>query len=85
MLKQIIILLLLLLLFFSFIMNIVIQNSNNNILFKKRKKKISDCPKDTLFQTGLEPATFEFPTYPPIYLTCPNDLGYPAICEFRCF
>ena len=44
-------------------MNIFIKNSTNNILLKKRKKKIQDCPKDTLFQTGFEPATFEFPTY----------------------
>ena len=66
-------------------MNIVIQNSNNNILFKKKKKKFRDCPKDTLFQTGLEPATFEFPTYLPNYITRPNDLGYPTICVFRCF
>ena len=43
-----------------------------------------DCPKDTLFQTGFEPATFEFPTYLPIYLTCPNDFGYPTIRVFRC-
>ena len=66
-------------------MNIVIQNSNNNILFKKRKKNFRDCPKDTLFQTGFEPATFEFPNYLPNYLTRPNDLGYPTICVFRCF
>ena len=68
-----------------FIMNIVIKNSNNNILLKKRKKKFRDCPKDTLFQTGFEPATFEFPTYQPNYLTCPNDLGYPTTCVFRSF
>ena len=68
-----------------FIMNIVIKNSNNNILLKKKEKKTRDCPKDTLFQTGFEPATFEFPTYLPNYLTCPNDLGYPTICVFRCF
>ena len=49
-----------------FIMNIVIKNSNNNILLKKTEKKnFRDCPKDTLFQTGVEPATFEFPTYLP--------------------
>ena len=64
------------------IMNIVIKNSNNNILLKKRGKKIRHCPKDTLFQTGFEPATFEFPTYLPNYLTCPNDLGYPTICVY---
>ena len=47
-------------------MNIVIKNSNNNILFlKKGKKKFRDCPKDTLFPTAFEPATFEFPTYLP--------------------
>ena len=67
-----------------FIMNLVIKNSNNNILLKKRKKKFRDCPKDTLFQTGFEPATFEFPGYLP-KLTCPNDLGYLTICIFRCF
>ena len=66
-------------------MNIVINNSNNNILLKKRKKKFRDCPKDTFFHTGFEPATFEFPTYLPNYLTCPKDLGYPTICVFRCF
>ena len=70
---------------FIFIMNIVIKNSSNNILLKKRKKKFRDCPKDTLFQTGFEPATCEFPTYLSNYLTCPNDLGYPTICVFRCF
>ena len=68
-----------------FIMNTVIKNSNNNILLKKRKKKYRDSPKDTLFQTGFKPATFEFPTYLPNYLTCPNDLGYPTIRVFRCF
>ena len=67
------------------IINIVIENSNNNILFKKKEKKIRDRPKDTLFQTGFEPATFEFPTYLPNYLTRPNDLGCPTICVFRCF
>ena len=68
-----------------FIMNIVIKNRINNILLKKKEKKIRDCPKDTLFQTGFEPATFEFSTYLPNYRTCPNDLGYPSICVFRCF
>ena len=68
-----------------FIMNIVIKKSNNNILFKKKEKKIQDSPKDTLFQTGFEFATFEFLTYLPNYLTRPNDLGYPTICVFRCF
>ena len=49
-----------------FIMNIAIENSNNNILLKKRrKKKFRDCPKDTLFQTGFEPATSEFSSYLP--------------------
>ena len=38
-------------------MNIVIKNSNNNILLKKKNR---DCPKDTFFQTGFEPATFQF-------------------------
>ena len=66
-------------------MNIVIKNSNNNMLLKKRKKKMFETVPDTLFQTGFEPATFEFPTYLPNYLTCPNDLGYPTICVFRCF
>ena len=66
-------------------MNIVIKNSNNNIYLKKKEKKIRDCPKDTLFQTGFEPATFEFHTYLPNYLTRPNDFGYPTICVFRCF
>ena len=66
-------------------MNIVIKNSNNNILLKKREKKYQDCLKDTLFQTGFEPATFEFPTYLSNYLTRPNGLGYPTICVFRCF
>ena len=65
-------------------MTIVIKNSNNNILLKKRKKKFRSVP-DTLFQTGFEPATFEFPTYLPNYLTRPNDLGYPTIRVFRCF
>ena len=46
-------------------MNIVIKNINNNILSKKKGKKIRDCSKDTLFQTGFKPATFEFPTYLP--------------------
>ena len=59
------------------------KNSNNNILLKKGENKFRDCPKETLFQTGFEPATFEFPTYLPNYLTCPNDLGYSTIC--RCF
>ena len=66
-------------------MNIVIKNSNNNMLLKKRKKKFRDCSKDTLFQNGFEPATFEFSTYLPNYLTCPNDLVYPTICVLRCF
>ena len=44
---------------------------------KKRKNKFRDCPKDTLSQTGFEPATFEFHTYL-------HDLGYPTICVFRC-
>ena len=44
-------------------MNIVFKNSNNIILLKKGEKKFRDCPKDTLFQTGFEPATFEFSTY----------------------
>ena len=52
-------------------MNIIIENNNNNILLKKRKKKFRDCPKDTLFQTGFEAATFEFPTYITNYLTRP--------------
>ena len=43
-------------------MNIAIKYSNNNILFLKKEKKCWDCPKDTLFQTEFEPATFEFPT-----------------------
>ena len=60
-------------------MNIVIKNSNNNILLKKGKKNFETVP-DTLFQTGFEPATFEFPTYLPNYLTRPNNLGYPTIC-----
>ena len=68
------------------ILYIVIKNSNNNILFKKKEKeKFQDCPKDTLFQTEFEPATFEFPTYVRNYLTRPNDLGYNTICVFRCF
>ena len=67
------------------IMNILIKNSTNNILLKKRKKKFQDCPKDTLFQTGFESATFEFPTYLPNYLTPPKDLGYSTICVFRWF
>ena len=66
-------------------MKIVIENSSNNILLKKRKKKFRDCLNDTLFQTGFEPATFEFPMYLPNYLTYPNNLGYPTICVFRCF
>ena len=62
-------------------MKIVIKNSNNNILLKKRKKNFETVP-DTFFQTGFEPATFEFPTYLPNYLTRPNDLGYPTIRVF---
>ena len=46
-------------------MNIVIKNINNNILLKKRKKKYFETFPDTLFQTGFEPATFEFSTYLP--------------------
>ena len=66
-------------------MNIVMKNIHNNILLKKRKKKFQDCPKDTLFQIGFEPATFEFLSYLPNYQTRPNDLGYLTICVFRCF
>ena len=66
-------------------MKIVIKNSNNNILLKERKKKLLKTVPDTLFQTGFEPATFEFPIYLPNYLTRPNDLGYPTICVFQCF
>ena len=67
-------------------MNIVIKNSNNNILLKKRKQTISGLSqRHILFQTGFEPATFEFPTYLPNYLTRPNDLGYPTIRVFPCF
>ena len=32
---------------------------------KKGTKRFLDCPKDTLFQVGFEPKTFEFPTYLP--------------------
>ena len=47
-------------------MKIVIENSNNNILLKERKKKKNfETVPDTLFQTGFEPETFEFPTYLP--------------------
>ena len=66
-------------------MNSVLKNTNNNILLKKKKKKNFETVPDTLFQTGSEPATFEFPIYLPNYLTRPNDLGYPTICVFRCF
>ena len=54
------------------IINIVIKNSNNNILLKKRKKKFGTVPKTRCSRL-------------PNYLTCPNDLGYPTICVFRCF
>ena len=46
-------------------MKIVIKNWNNNILLKKKEKKNFETVPDTLFQTGFEPATFEFPTYLP--------------------
>ena len=66
-------------------MNIFIKNSTNNIILKKKEKKNFRTVPDTLFQTGFKPATFEFPTYLPNYLTRPKDLGYPNICVFRWF
>ena len=70
-----------------FIMNIVIKNSNNNILLKKRKKKFFETVSKThcsRLGLNLRPSSF-LPTYLTTYLTCPNDLGYPTICEIRCF
>ena len=50
-------------------MKFVFKNSNNNILLLKKGKKNFETVPDTLFQTGFEPATFEFYTYLPTYLT----------------
>ena len=69
-----------------FIMNLVIKNSNNNILLKKKEKNISGLSQrhivpDWIWTCDLRVSYL--PTYN--YLTCPNDLGYPTICVFRCF